>query len=200
MDEYILIRESFKYYAIFKCKTFIENIRGEENRVADLKELIFSYKEKGYDFIEYKNRITKLMNHTSDEYGENLHLVLEPGRIIGGAAGVFVTHVSDIKKRDDVFLVGVNASTAQFPRPLMYPETAIHPVMIIRNGMQLFSETNYNSTVYGSSTYSRDIFAKNVMLPALEIGDIVVFGNAGSYSASSYCEFLGFEKPKEIFI
>ena len=69
MDEYILIRESFKYYAIFKCKTFIENIRGEENRVADLKELIFSYKEKGYDFIEYKKgNIIYVNRYDSDHH------------------------------------------------------------------------------------------------------------------------------------
>ena len=156
--------------------------------------------EEEFDFVDYNQRVTKLMNKTSREYGKNLHLILEPGRIIGGAAGVFVCHVTDIKKRENGYLVGVNGSTAQFPRPLMYPETAIHPVMIVRNGKQLFSESGYNTTIYGSSTYSRDIFSKDIILPELRIGDIVVLGNAGSYSASSYCEFLGFEKPEEIFI
>lgn len=163
----------------------------------------FGVSENGddeFNFVDYNQRVTKLMNNTSHEYGKNLHLILEPGRIIGGAAGVFVCHVTDIKKRGNEYLVGVNASTAQFPRPLMYPETAIHPVMIVRDGKQLLSESCCKTKIYGSSTYSRDIFSNNIMLPELQMGDIVVLGNAGSYSASSYCEFLGFEKPVEIFI
>ena len=156
--------------------------------------------ENEFDIETYNQRVTALMKKTSKEYGRDLHLILEPGRIIGGAAGVFVCGVTDIKEREGQILVGVNASTAQFPRPLMYPETAVHPAMVVRNGVQLYSEKTYDTTVYGSSTYSRDIFAKEVQLPKIEVGDIIVLGNSGSYSASSYCEFLGFKKPQEYFI
>ena len=41
---------------------------------------------------------------------------------------------------------------------------------------------------------------RNVNDLPLKIGDIVVFGNAGSYSASSHSQFLGFPKPEEFFI
>ena len=163
----------------------------------------FGVTEKGddeFDLNEYNSRVTALMQKTSAEYGRDLHLILEPGRIIGGAAGYFVCGVTDIKKREGQFLIGVNASTAQFPRPLMYPDSAIHPVSVIRNGQELSSGKVYNSTIYGSSTYSRDIFSKDILLPKVEVGDIVILGNAGSYSASSYCEFLGFNKPEEYFI
>ena len=156
--------------------------------------------ERQFDFKEYNVRVTQLMTDASLHCGKNLRLILEPGRIIGGDAGFFVCNVTDVKKRDENFLVGLNASTVQFSRPLMYPDTAHHPVMIIRDGHQLFSQPVFTTDIYGCSTYSRDLFRRNVQLPEIKIGDIVVFGNAGSYSASSHSKFLGFPKPEEYFI
>ena len=156
--------------------------------------------ERQFDFKEYNVRVSKLMTDASLHCGKNLRLILEPGRIIGGDAGFFVCNVTDVKKRENNFLVGLNASTVQFSRPLMYPDTANHPVMIIRDGIQLLSLPIHTTDIYGCSTYSRDLFRRNVQLPVMKIGDIVVFGNAGSYSASSHSQFLGFPKPEEYFI
>lgn len=140
------------------------------------------------------------MRDFSDQTGKDIRMVLEPGRIIGGDAGYFVCCVSDVKSRSDRKLVGVNASTVQFPRPLMYPDTAKHPIAVVRNGEQLRPAECFPTTVYGCSTYSRDIFSQDSDLPVLQVGDILVIGNAGSYSASSYMQFLGFPKSEEYFI
>ena len=153
-----------------------------------------------FDFAQYNARVTELMNQTSLNKNKNLKLILEPGRIIGGDAGYFVCCVSDIKNRDEKQLVGVNASTVQFSRPLLYSDIANHPVGIIRDGIMLAAEKVRPTLIYGCSTYSRDIFSNKIELPELKIGDIIVFGNAGSYCASSYMEFLGFQKPKEFFV
>lgn len=163
----------------------------------------FGMSENGenlFDMEEYNFQVTKLMNEVSGQKGKSMKLILEPGRIIGGNAGYFVCSVTDTKNRPDRKLAGLNASTVQFSRPLLYPEIANHPVSVIRNGEQLFSGETYPTTIYGCSTYSRDIFSNKAILPELQIGDIVVFSNAGSYCASSYMQFLGFPKPEEYFI
>lgn len=152
------------------------------------------------DFKEYGIKVRELMNEVSKKAGRSIRLILEPGRIIGGNSGYFICKVSDVKKRDNQIFTGVNASTVQFPRPLMYPDVARHPVAIIRKGKQVINEAAINTSIYGCSTYSRDYFLKDALLPETQIGDILVFGNAGSYSASSYLEFLGFPKPAEYFI
>ncbi len=156
--------------------------------------------EKQFDISDYNTRVTKLMADISERRGESLRLILEPGRIIGGEAGFFVCNVTDVKKRVAARLAGVNASTVQFSRPLLYPDIANHPVMIIRDGVQLISDNLHPTSIYGCSTYSRDLFSKKAQLPELKIGDTAVFGNAGSYSASSHSQFLGFPKPEEFFI
>ncbi len=156
--------------------------------------------EAQFDIAEFDSRITELMHQVSIQKNKSIKLILEPGRIIGCKAGYFVCCVTDVKDRDDKQLVGLNASTVQFSRPLLYPEIARHPISIIRDGVQLVSDNTTTTTIYGCSTYSRDIFANNIELPDLKSGDTIVFGNAGSYSASSHMQFLGFPKPEEFFI
>jgi len=89
---------------------------------------------------------------------------------------------------------------AQFSRPLLYPDMARHPVNIIRNGQVLHESEHQLHTIFGCSTYSRDILRSKIELPQVNTGDLLVFGNAGSYCASSYCQFLGFPKPEEFFL
>lgn len=156
--------------------------------------------DQKFDFDEYNAQVTELMLEVSAQKGKSIKLILEPGRIIGGNSGYFVCSVTDIKNRPDRKMAGVDASTVQFSRPLLYPDTANHPVAVIRNGVQIKADKTQLTTVYGCSTYSRDIFTNKAMLPELQMGDIVVFGNAGSYCASSYMQFLGFPKPEEYFI
>ncbi len=155
--------------------------------------------ESLFDMLEYDKQVTKLMTDFSLQKGRGIKLILEPGRIIGGNSGYFVCCITDIKNRPDQKLVGVNASTVQFSRPLLYPDVN-HPIAVIRNGELLVHDEIYPTTIYGCSTYSRDIFSNKIPLPELQIGDTLVFGNSGSYSASSHMKFLGFPKPKECFI
>lgn len=155
---------------------------------------------KHFNISEYNTKVTNLMNQVSEEKGKSIKLILEPGRIIGGMAGYFVCQVTDVKPRENKQLIGVNASTVQFSRPLLYPEIARHPISIIRNGGPYISGKKMPTTIFGCSTYSRDIFSNNAELPVLNIGDIIVFGNAGSYSASSHMQFLGFPKPEEFYL
>ena len=155
--------------------------------------------ESLFEMEEYKVKVTELMYNISSDLNRPIKMILEPGRIIGGNAGYFVCRVTDVKKRHNYF-VGVNASSVQFPRPLLYPEIACHPVILLRNGKIVNTELKHSTSICGCSTYSRDFLCRDVDLPLCEIGDIVVFGNAGSYSASSCLEFLGFTKPGEYFI
>ncbi len=151
-----------------------------------------------FDFGRYAGFVTRLMKSVSRDAGRDVRLILEPGRIIGAESGHFVCRVTDIKHRAGRQLVGVNASTAQFTRPLFYPDEAWHPITPLADDARELGEAR-NSSVYGCSTYSRDYFARDVDLPELQVDDLVVFGHAGAYSASSHTRFLGFPAAAEIF-
>jgi diaminopimelate decarboxylase len=151
-------------------------------------------------FMEmYGQRVSQLMKKRSRALGRDIQLMLEPGRIIGCDTGYFFCKVTDVKVRNICQFVGVNASSTQFPRPLLYPDSAFHPVALLR-GSRILSGEGITSSVYGCSTYSRDFLARDVALPPAEIGDWVVLGEAGSYCASAHTRFLGFPPAEEIFI
>ena len=153
-----------------------------------------------FDIHSYSLKVTELMNNITSNSGRKISLILEPGRIIGADAGYFVCKITDIKMRNDQQLIGVNASSVQFPRPLFYPESAFHPVSIISSNNDASDKIGRISSIYGCSTYSRDYLARDVELPEAHIGDIVVLGQAGSYCSTAHSAFLGFPKAEEYFI
>ncbi len=152
-----------------------------------------------FDFAAYGAMAASFMRDVCSKVGRRVRMIIEPGRIIGGRAGWFICRVTDVKQRRGRQLIGVNASSVQFPRPLFYPDSAHHPVTLLNAGPSLNGRPEISTSVYGCSTYSRDFLARDVHLPHARVGDIIVLGEAGSYCASAYTHFLGFPQPKEIF-
>jgi len=155
---------------------------------------------RSFDFTAYGSMIASVMSDACSVIGRPLRLLLEPGRVLGGQAGYFVCRVEDVKQSPTRQFVGVNASCAQFPRPLLYPDAARHPVLLIPSTAETFPCAPVPSAVCGCSTYSRDFLARDVDLPAARIGDIVVLGESGSYCAAAHTSFLGFPPDEEIFL
>ncbi|MBM4395676.1 MAG: hypothetical protein FJ087_08295 [Deltaproteobacteria bacterium] len=164
-----------------------------------------------FDFEAFGRMAAGVMHEVSRAVGRGVRLVLEPGRIVAAEAGHFACRVVDVKLREGRQLLGVNASAAQFPRPLLYPDTAWHPVSLLGgegagagkggaagSGTGTDGGAEVPSDVCGCSTYSRDYLARDVHLPPAAVGDVVVFGHAGAYCASSHTSFLGFPRAPEI--
>jgi diaminopimelate decarboxylase len=156
---------------------------------------------ESFDFDAYGRLVEKVMRRASRDLGRTLQLILEPGRLVSAEAGHFACRVVDVKERPGRLVVGVNASTAQFPRPLFYPDSAFHPVTLLFCGKSpSFLGDPVPTEICGCSTYSRDYLARQVLLPAARPGDLVVFGHAGAYCASARTEFLGFPPAAEFFL
>jgi len=156
--------------------------------------------KRRFDIHTYSRKVTELMNDITSISGRKISLILEPGRIIGADAGYFVCKITDIKMRNNQQLIGVNASSVQFPRPLFYPDSAYHPVSIVSRFNAASDKTERLSSIYGCSTYSRDYLAQDLELPQAHIGDILILGHAGSYCSTAHTSFLGFPRAEEYFI
>lgn len=154
---------------------------------------------KDFDLVAYGRMAERVMQRVSRSFGRQVRMIIEPGRIIGGAAGYFVCRVIDVKQRCGTQYIGVNASSAQFPRPLLYPDSAHHPVTLLSGRRRQDGAAGTRSAICGCSTYSRDFLAREAFLPPACAGDIIVLGDAGSYCSSAVSTFLGFPPPPEIF-
>lgn len=114
---------------------------------------------------------------------------LEPGRWLVAPVGVLLAEVLRIKIRRDAdrerrFVV-LAAGMNDLLRPALYG--ARHPIAPLapRAGQPT------RATVVGPVCESGDTFATDVDLPPLEVGDVVVIGDAGAYGAVMSSNYNG---------
>ena len=123
-------------------------------------------------------------------------LKLEPGRSIVGSAGLLLTRVMDMKKRDETTFVGIDASLANFARTYIYRQP--HRI-ILANRPNARREVR-NVAVTGNSVAGNDIFAVGLTLPRIKVGDLLAILDVGAYGYSMSSHFCGRVRPAEILI
>jgi diaminopimelate decarboxylase len=108
------------------------------------------------------------------------NLILEPGRSIAGNAGVLVARVIYIKEGATRRFVILDAAMNDLIRPAMYgARHELVPVAEPAPGARVEAVD-----VVGPVCESGDTFAKEVPLPPLAAGDLVVLRTAGAYGAA----------------
>jgi diaminopimelate decarboxylase len=155
--------------------------------------------EPGFDFGAYTSGVGATLDRLEQRVQRPVEFLLEPGRYLAASCGYFFVTVVDVKERADRVFVGTSGSVATFPRPLMYPDRAAHPVGIV--GRSPLEQPDPRPVyVSGSSTYSQDFLARGIKLPLPRVGDTLVFGHAGAYCRSMMSRFLGKDEPLEVML
>ena len=126
--------------------------------------------------------------------GLNLTLILEPGRVIAGNAGILVTRVQYTKQTDDKKFVIVDAGMNDLLRPSLYG--SYHRIAeVVPAGRK--SET---VDVVGPICESGDFLAKDRELPGLEPGDLVAAFSAGAYGFTMSSQYNSRSRAAELLI
>lgn len=114
-----------------------------------------------------------LLNELS---GFNLTLILEPGRVIVGNAGVLVTRVEYIKENEEKRFVITDAGMNDLLRPALYD--AYHGIQPV---VRRFGREEEVMDVVGPICESGDYFARDRLLPAFLEGELLAVRSAGAY-------------------
>src|SRR5262249_29368580 len=150
-------------------------------------------------FDAYAKGVGAHLDTLEREVGHAVDFFMEPGRYLAASCGYYFVTVVDVKERADRVFIGTDGSVATFPRPLMYPDRADHPVGIL--GRNVIDPPDPRPVyVSGSSTYSQDFLARDIRLPLPRVGDTLVFGHAGAYCRSMITRFLGKDDPLEVVL
>ncbi len=122
------------------------------------------------------------------------HLILEPGRRISGNAGILITKVLYVKKREDKTFYIVDAGMNDLSRPALYG--AYHHIVPLeeKNGETVVAD------VVGPICETGDVLAKNRELPQLEEGDCLAILSAGAYGFSMASNYNSRPRPPEVLI
>jgi len=113
-------------------------------------------------------------------------LLIEPGRVIIGPAGVLLTRVLYVKRNGGKRFVIVDAAMNDLIRPSLY--SAIHPITKAARGPG-DARTIEHVDVVGPVCESGDFLARDWPLPEVKAGDLLVVWAVGAYGyvlASNY--------------
>ena len=103
-------------------------------------------------------------------------LVLEPGRLIAGNAGILVTRVEYVKQGEKNFVI-VDATMNDLLRPTLYE--AHHDIQPVLHS----NRPRITADIVGPVCESGDYLAKDRELPGVAEGDLLSIMTAGAYGA-----------------
>ncbi len=123
-------------------------------------------------------------------------LVLEPGRVIVGNAGVLVTRVIYLKENAGRRFVIVDSAMNDFMRPSLYD--ARHQVVPVRQAQE--ASAGQPVDIVGPICETSDTLARDVVLPPLVTGDLLAIRSAGAYGAVMASTYNGRPQVAEVLV
>jgi diaminopimelate decarboxylase len=126
--------------------------------------------------------------------GLDVTLILEPGRVIVGNAGILLTEVQYIKETDTKKFVIVDGGMNDLIRPALYGSyQAIRPVLETKSEI-------INADVVGPICESGDFFAKDRDIARPKRGDLLAVMSAGAYGFTMASNYNSHPKPPEVLV
>jgi diaminopimelate decarboxylase len=126
-----------------------------------------------------------------------LHLLLEPGRTIIGAAGVLLTRVLYTKENRGKTFVVVDAAMNDLLRPALY--SAIHPITIVERSKR-DSAPRQRVDIVGPVCETGDCFLRDWPLEKVKPGDVLAIWTAGAYGMSQTSNYNARCRPAEVLV
>jgi diaminopimelate decarboxylase len=126
--------------------------------------------------------------------GLDVTLILEPGRVIVGNAGILVTEVQYIKETDDKKFVIVDGGMNDLIRPALYGSyQAIRPV-VEGTGETIVAD------IVGPICESGDFLAKDREIARPQRGDLLAVMSAGAYGFTMASNYNSHPKAPEVLV
>jgi diaminopimelate decarboxylase len=126
--------------------------------------------------------------------GLDVTLILEPGRVIVGNAGILLTEVQYLKETETKKFVIVDSGMNDLIRPALYGSyQAIQPV-VQTNADKMIAD------VVGPICESGDFFAKDREIARPRRGDLLAVMSAGAYGFTMASNYNSHPKPPEVLV
>ncbi|MEO5721677.1 MAG: diaminopimelate decarboxylase, partial [Chthoniobacterales bacterium] len=124
-----------------------------------------------------------------------LRILLEPGRLLVGNAGVLLTRVRYLKQAEAKKFVIVDAGMNDLIRPALYQ--SYHEIVPVREPSSAAREV---VEVVGPVCESGDFFAQDREMPPMEEGDLAAIMSAGAYGFVMASTYNSRPLPAEVLV
>lgn len=139
-----------------------------------------------------------------DEAMHEVSLNFECGRYLVAHIGYYVTEVLDIKRVHQAYYAILKGGTQQFRLPVSWQHNhpfEIYPVSHNPYAFERISVAQKPVTFVGQLCTPKDVLAKDITVPTLTTGDVIIFNYAGAYGWSiSHHDFLSHPHPTFIYL
>jgi diaminopimelate decarboxylase len=178
--------------ALRKLKGLVENLRkeGMDIQYLDLGGgLGITYEDEEPPHpVEYASTIL------DEVRGFDCTLVLEPGRVMVGNAGILATKVLYTKENEEKRFIIVDAGMNDLVRPSYYG--SFHQILPVRRG----DREEIVADVVGPICESSDFLAKGRKIPKPDPGDFLAVMSAGAYGFSMSTNYNSRPRVAEVLV
>jgi diaminopimelate decarboxylase len=187
---------------IIEAEPFMEGLRKLKNLVQDLRKegMEIQYLDLGgglgitYEDEEPPHPVEYASTILDEIKGFGCTLILEPGRVIVGNAGVLVSRVLYTKENEEKRFVIVDAGMNDLVRPSYYG--SYHQILPVREEIR----EEIVVDVVGPICESSDFLAKGRKLPHLRSGELIAVMSAGAYGFSMSTNYNSRPRIAEILV
>jgi len=147
-----------------------------------------TYKDEAvFSFEELAKKLRPLIREA------DVQVMMEPGRVIVGNAGILLTRVTLVKKTSGKDFVIVDAGMNDLIRPMLYG--AYHEIKSERR-----VAATMKADVVGPICESGDFFALDRTVPKFEAGDLMAIMSAGAYGFSMSSNYNARPRAAEVLV
>lgn len=134
----------------------------------------------------------------------NWQVLFECGRYITSSCGYYAAEVLDIKQNHEKYFCVVRGGSHHLRLPAAWKQSHPFTIIPVEKWTYPFGRPEVNEaviTVAGELCTPNDVLARDVSVPRLRAGDILLFSYAGAYGwAISHHDFLSHPHPEHFYI
>jgi diaminopimelate decarboxylase len=135
------------------------------------------------DVPPHPDEYAKVVRETLGDLG--CSIIVEPGRMIAGNAGILVCRVIHVKQTEEKRFIIVDAAMNDLIRPTLYD--AWHDILPVRQDR--LATSNSPADIVGPVCESGDYLALDRSFPEVQPGDLLSVMTAGAYGAVQACTY-----------
>lgn len=154
-----------------------------------------------FDWQRFTRGLDRLVQHSLPPHWREIDF--ECGRFLVAACGYYAVEVLDIKRNHGASYLVVRGGTHHFRLPASWQHS--HPFTVVavdRWPLPCPRPEIHNQpvTVVGELCTPKDLLARDVVVPRVRAGDVLVFHHAGAYGWEiSHHDFLSHPHPEHVY-
>ncbi len=155
-----------------------------------------------FDWPFFARELGELVEQTFPAHWREIDF--ECGRFLVAACGSYAVEVLDIKRNHGVNYLLVRGGTHHFRLPASWQHSHPFTVLAVDRWRSAAARPQLREepvTVVGELCSPKDVLARDVVVPRVRTGDVLVFHHAGAYGWEiSHHDFLSHPHPEHVFL